>query len=277
MRRLARLAGFVLAITILFMPALASDKANSFYKQGVDAEARSNYEQAYEFYKQAYDLKPKEVKYRAAFTRIRFYASASHVHKGQGLRDQGHLEEALAEFQTAAAIDPANFYAAQELKRTQNLIEDQKKNPGQSLEKPPTGLSALAQQAAGPVELHAISNTPITLRMTEDSKNVYTAIGKIAGLNVLFDPDYTSRRITIELNGVSLNQALEIVALESKTFYRPVTPNTVFVAADTPAKRKELEQSVIKTFYLGTFPVPTIYRTPSTPFARFLTYNAFSR
>src|SRR3954462_3624683 len=133
MRRLARLAGFVLAITILFMPALASDKANAFYKQGVDAEARSNYEQAYDFYKQAYDLKPKEVKYRAAFTRIRFYASASHVHKGQQLRDQGHLEEALAEFQTAVGIDPANFYAAQELKRTHNLIEDQKKNPGQSL------------------------------------------------------------------------------------------------------------------------------------------------
>jgi general secretion pathway protein D len=256
MRRLVRLAGFILALTICFsLPALA-DKANTAYKQGVDAEARSNYEQAYEFYKQAYDLKPTEVKYRAAFTRIRFYASASHVHKGQQLRDQGHLEEALAEFQIAVTIDPANFYAGQELKRTQVLIEEQKKNPGQTGEKPPTGLSALAQQAAGPVELHPISNTPITLRMTEDSKVVYTAIGKIAGLNVLFDPDYTSRRITIELNGVSLNQALEIVALESKTFYRPVTPNTVFVASDTPAKRKELEQSVIKTFYLGNVSSP---------------------
>src|SRR3954464_2743738 len=126
MRRLARLAGFVLAITILFMPALASDKANSFYKQGVDAEARSNYEQAYEFYKQAYDLKPKEVKYRAAFTRIRFYASSALVHKGQILRDKGQLEEALVAFQQAVEIDPANFYAAQELRRTQQLIKNQK-------------------------------------------------------------------------------------------------------------------------------------------------------
>jgi general secretion pathway protein D len=252
MRRLVRLAGFALALTVS-LPALA-DKANTAYKQGVDAEARSNYEQAYEFYRQAYELKPKEIKYRAAFTRIRFYASASHVHKGQQLRDQGHLEEALAEFQTAVGIDPANFYAAQELKRTQSAI-DEKKNPSQS-EKPPGGLSSLAQHAAGPVELHPISNTPITLRMTEDAKNVYTAIGKIAGLNVLFDPDYTSRRITIELNGVSLYQALEIVALESKTFYRPVTPNTIFIASDTPAKRKELEQSVIKTFYLGNVSSP---------------------
>src|SRR5207245_226454 len=78
-----------------------------------------------------------------------------------------------------------------------------------------------------------------------------------AGINVLFDPDYTSRRIKVELNGVTLEEALEIVALESKTFWRPVTPNTIFVAQDNPAKRKELEQSVLKTFYLSNLSQPT--------------------
>ena len=63
--------------------------------------------------------------------------------------------------------------------------------------------------------------------------------------------------ISIELNGVTLEEALEIIALESKTFWRPVTPNTIFVAADNPAKRKELEQSVIKTFYLVELSQPT--------------------
>jgi general secretion pathway protein D len=73
----------------------------------------------------------------------------------------------------------------------------------------------------------------------------------------LFDPDYTSRQIKVELNGVSLEEALQIVAMESKTFWRPVTPNTIFVAADNPAKRKDLEQSVIKTFYLSNLSQPT--------------------
>ena len=86
---------------------------------------------------------------------------------------------------------------------------------------------------------------------------IYETVGKLAGVNVLFDPDYTSRRIRIELNGVTLRDALEIVALESKTFWRPVTANTIFVAADNPAKRKELEQSVIKTFYLSNVSQPT--------------------
>ena len=112
------------------------------------------------------------------------------------------------------------------------------------------------EEAQGPVELAPISDTPITLKLSEDSKTVYESIGKLAGINVLFDPDYTSRRIRVDLNGVTLEQALEITALESKTFWRPVTPNTIFVAADTPAKRKELEQSVIRTFYLTNLSQP---------------------
>src|SRR5437868_9723660 len=107
----------------------------------------------------------------------------------------------------------------------------------------PSGLQQRVQEAQGPVELAAISNIPITLKLTEDSKVIYETVGKLAGINVLFDPDYTSRRIKIELNGVTLEEALEIIALESKTFWRPVTPNTIFVAGDNPGKRKELEQS----------------------------------
>ena len=49
------------------------------------------------------------------------------------------------------------------------------------------------EEATGPVELAPISQTPITLKLTEDAKTVYETIGKLAGINVLFDPDYTSK------------------------------------------------------------------------------------
>src|SRR5438067_1300698 len=135
---------------------------------------------------------------------------------------------------------------------------DAAKAPGPKAAAPaPSGLQQRVQEAQGPVELAAISNAPITLKLTEDTKVIYETVGKLAGINVLFDPDYTSRRVKIELNGVTLQEALEIIALESKTFWRPVTPNTIFVAADTPAKRKDIEQSVIKTFYLANLSQPT--------------------
>lgn len=252
---LIRPAAAIALLVVLALPA-AADKAKSLFNQGKDAEARQNYEAAYDYYKQAFDLKPKDLTYRAAYERLRFLAAASMVHKGQLLRDAGKLEEALAEFKKAAETDPSSFIAQQEIRRTQKMIDQASAQQPQSSARPPGPLEKMLQSAGGPIELAPISNVPITLKLTEDTKVIYETVGKLAGINVLFDPDYTSRRIRIELNGVTLNQALEIIALQSKTFWRPVTPNTIFVAADTPAKRKEIEQSVIKTFYLSNVSTP---------------------
>jgi general secretion pathway protein D len=256
MTRLTRPALFLVLLYLILVPAFAADSAKSLYEKGSDAEARQNYEQAYEFYKQAYTLKPKDLKYRASYERTKFLSAASHVHRGQILRDAGKLDQALVEFQKAAEIDPSSFIAQQELRRTQQMIrEGQNPQPQAS-----AGASALRRRldsAQGPVELTPIANVPITLKLTEDTKVIYETIGKLAGINVLFDPDYTGRRVRIELNGVTLEDALEVVSFETKTFWRPVTPNTIFVAQDNPAKRKELEQNVIKTFYLSNLSQPT--------------------
>src|SRR5438067_745511 len=255
MLRLIRPAAIILLVVAISLSAAAS--ANSLFKKGKDAEARQNYEQAYEYYKQAYDLKPKDLAYRAAYERLRFYAGASHVKRGQLLRDSGKLDEALAEFQQAVEVDPSSPIAQQEIRRTQQMIDAAKAPGPKAAAAAPSGLQQRVQEAQGPVELATISNIPITLKLTEDTKVIYETVGKLAGINVLFDPDYTSRRVKIELNGVTLEQALQIIALESKTFWRPVTPNTIFVASDTPAKRKDVEQSVIKTFYLANLSQPT--------------------
>src|SRR6184192_4052187 len=255
MLRLIRPAAIILLVVAISLSAAAS--ANSLFKKGKDAEARQNYEQAYEYYKQAYDLKPKDLAYRAAYERLRFYAGASHVKRGQLLRDSGKLDEALAEFQKAVEVDPSSPIAQQEIRRTQQMIDAAKAPGPKAAAAAPSGLQQRVQEAQGPVELATISNIPITLKLTEDTKVIYETVGKLAGINVLFDPDYTSRRVKIELNGVTLEQALQIIALESKTFWRPVTPNTIFVASDTPAKRKDVEQSVIKTFYLANLSQPT--------------------
>ena len=256
MRRLKRPAVLLLLVAVMSLVGAAADKAKSLYNQGQDAEARQNNESAYDFYKQAYDLKPKDLRYRAAFERSRFLAASSHVHRGQKLRDEGNMDEAVAEFRKALDIDPSLFIAKQELNRTLKIINDARNPPPQAAG-PPNSLERRVREAPGPVELTPVSNIPITVKMTEDSKVIYQTIGQLAGINVLFDPDYTSRRIKVELNGVTLEDALEITALESKTFWRPVTPNTIFVAQDNPAKRKELEQSVLKTFYLSNLSQPT--------------------
>ena len=258
MRPVMRPALFLWLVAALTLPALA-DKAKDLFEKGRDAEARQQYEAAYDFYKQAYDLKPKDLRYRAAFEHARFEAASSIVHRGQKLREDGKLDEAVAEFQKALDIDPSLFVAKQELIRTQKLINDQR-NPQPQAAGPPATLERRVHEATGPVELAPISNVITSVKMTDKSDTVYRTIGQLAGINVLLDPDYTPRPIKVELNNVSLEEALEITALESKTFWRPVTTNTIFVAADNPAKRKELEQSVLKTFYLTNLSQPTEFQ-----------------
>ena len=171
MRRLIRPALFVLFLLCLGLPVLARhvDSAKAFYEKGADAEARQDYVQAFDYFKQAYNLKPKDLRYRTAFERTRFYAASSHVHRGQILRDAGKLDEAAVEFQKGLETDPSSFIAQQELKRTLQMIKEEQNPQPQAAAPGTTALRKRLESAQGPVELAPISNVPITLKVTEKS------------------------------------------------------------------------------------------------------------
>ncbi len=258
MRLFSRVAVALLACTF-FAPIASGESPKSLYKKGLQAEARQDYQAAYEFYKQAYDQKPEVLSYRVKYERLRFLAAAAHVHSGLQLRDSGNLQGALAEFQKAAQIDPSNFSAQQEVQRTQEMIRNQN-GPGAAEANPPKEdmLRQRIEQAQGPVDLAPIEDRALTLSLSGDTKRFYQTIGKLAGINILFDPDFQPRQLPVlELNGVTLEGAFNMISLESGTFWRPITNNTIFVAADTPAKRKQFEQNVIKTFYLSNYSQPS--------------------
>ena len=82
----------------------------------------------------------------------KFLAAASHVHRGQLLRESGKLDEAVAEFQKAGTIDPSSFIAQQELQKTQEMIS-QANNPQQAVAPTPNLLKKILTEAQGPVEL----------------------------------------------------------------------------------------------------------------------------
>ncbi len=73
---------------------------------------------------------------------------------------------------------------------------------------------------------------------------------------MVFDPDFTSRRIPVELPSNTLEQALDTVALESKSFWKPLTSSVIFVAPDNPQKRRDVEDEEVRTFYLSNTLTP---------------------
>jgi len=221
----------------------------SFYKKGQDAEAREDYDAAYQNFQKAYSMAPKNEVYRTAYLRVRFTDAAMHVTKGRNLAASGDEQAALVELLRAAEIDPSNEAAQQEIAKIRANHPDQ---PQAQRKSPISATTQADMEGIGsPALLKPMNSDPFLLRMTEDSKTVYQAIGKAAGINVLFDPDYISKRIQVDLTNVSLMDALRIVGTLSGTFWRPITQNTIFVAANTRSKRAELDEQAVQTFYLS--------------------------
>ena len=242
-----------------------AQSASAWDKRGANAEARDDFDAAFEAYRQAHLKKPKDMRYKTHYERLRFQSANAHVDRGRVLRQAGDVDGAINEFTRALQIDPGNQAASQELEQTSKP----KAPPGAAAVGPGGANAGVPLQANGdeqtpyqqqvqkdilslgaPVTLQPISNDPITLHMVEDTKVIYQAIGKAAGLNVIFDPEYTSKRIPVDLTSVSLADALRIVGTLSGTFWKPVTPNTLFVAQNNRTKRQDLDDLAVQTFYL---------------------------
>ncbi len=233
-----------------------AQSAGSFNKRGQQAEVREDYDTAYEAYKRAVQKQPKNLAFKAHFERMRFLAAVQHIDRGRVLRQNGDYTGAIQQFIRAAEIDPSNQAAQQEIEITQR-------------EQPPAGLTGPAAVAqaeqmsqqhqmleavnsiAPPIELKTVTTETYTLHAVEDVKVLYQAIGKQAGLNVIFDPDYTSKRIPFEVTNVSLSDALRILGTIAGTFYKPITANTIFVAQNSRTKRTDLDEVSVQTFYLS--------------------------
>ena len=252
----ASCAAVVLILGLLlfsFTPRVLAkgESASKYYKRGQAAEAKEDVESAYADYYKAYQLKPQDLRYKTSYERLRFTAASLHVKQGETLRSQGDITGALTEFLRALEIDPSNELAQQEIRATRQKAMGQGKPQAQDQEMPipPTAEREMSEMG-GPIHLKPISDEPLTLHMTEDSKVIYETVGKAAGINVLFDPAYTSKRIQVDLANTDLYDALRIIGVVSDTFWRPITPNTIFVAENNRQKRTELDDQAVQTFYL---------------------------
>jgi general secretion pathway protein D len=241
------------AVLAFAMLLAGCPKGNQDYDAGRKAEAIQDYDTALVHYEQALRSDPTNAEYKLREANVRFADGQYHLEQGEKALKQGQLQLALGEFQKAQAVDPSNAAADQEVKRTMDLLaaktaaETPKINPN-----PPNDSDLLA----APPELKPLSREPINLKMTNDSRAVFETIAKLAGLSVIFDPDFTSRRISVDLPNITLEEALDAVSFESKAFWQPMTSNVILIAPDNPQKRRDIEDEEVKTFYLSNTLTP---------------------
>jgi len=244
---------FVLSVGIGLVAA-GCPKGGNEYDQARKAETLQDLDTALQYYQKAYNSDPRNAAYRLKLNQIRFEASQVHAKQGVKLRDNGDLQAAVAEFQRAATIDPSNEAASQELRKTLGLIaEKNRQTDAQANAESETNDSAYA---SAPPELKPLSRSPINLKASDDAKVVFNTIAKLAGVGVIFDTDFAARRISVDFNNVTLEQALDIACLQSKAWWKPVTENMIFVIQDTAQKHRDYDETVVRTFYLSNITQP---------------------
>ena len=235
---------FLGCVSFLFLAGCHQGKTQ--YEFARKAEALQDLDAALGYYQKALQQEPNNATYMLKVNQLRFEASQEHLKKGVRLRKEGDFTEALAELRRAGVVDPSNPVAQQEISNTVGLMAQRGRGePGAS--EP----SSSDKFATSPPEIKPLSRSPITLRMSNDAKIVFDTIGKLAGLTVLYDPEFPARRISIELNDVDLEQALDLTCFESKAFWKPATQNAIYVISDQPQKRRDYDDEIMRVFYLS--------------------------
>jgi general secretion pathway protein D len=222
------------------------------WRAGERAETSKNYDLAVVEYTKALRANPSDDNVRLALDRAKLRASQEHAFRARTLAGAERYEEALGEYQIASELNPSDALVDEALRavrlklRTKIAVTNNGKTELESLIErsrglPPPGL-----------DLPADAKLPDSLVFSSaSSRNVLRSIAQFAGLNVVFDPGFRDEIINADLRKMSLVDALTSVTASTRTFYRVSAQRTITIIPDTPAKRREYEESVVQTLYLS--------------------------
>jgi general secretion pathway protein D len=269
-----RLVAAVLA-AVLVGPAVPLEaktrKGDRFLSDGRTQERKKDWDGALNSYERALSEDPSDVVYQMAAQKTRFQASQAHLDAGFKARAEGQLGDALIEFQRAFGINPGSSVADQEIRRTQQMIERERRRLQETgkeaspEEKALTPSEEAKKQVRDKIErmlpvpeLKPLNNEPINLKMNNQTPKVlFETVAKVAGLNVIWDPEYQpGRNLSIELNNSTYDEALDDLAVLTKSFWKPLSANTIFITNDNRNKRNDYEEQVLKVFYLSNVNTP---------------------
>src|SRR5579862_2695435 len=197
----------------------------------------------------------------------------------------------MGEFQKALIADPSSSIAIQEMKRTQEMIEGAKKQgPGGAAARGLTPVEQMRrdneqrmESILSPPQLKPPLRSVGPLKINnQPPKVIYETVGKLAGVNVLFDSQFTppNRNFNLDLSQSTPDQAFDYLAVLTHTFWKPISANAIFVTEDNPTKHRDYDDEVVRTFYVTNATsaqefqeIATAIRTVAD-IRRVFTYNA---
>ena len=243
-----RLKGLALLVGLTVLAAgCAAGKA---YRQGDAATRAGNLDEAVAAYRRAVQAAPNNTQFRIALERTMLAASRSHLEKARDFEQKDQLDAAISEYRLAAEYDPSNRLASAKVAALDRMIRDRIESS-----RPAPAIQALRERAraASPEPiLNPASREPLVVRFNNASlKDVLSAVSGLTGINITYDRDVQDRAITVQLDGVTLEGALNQIMTMNQLSYKVVSDRSIFVFPDNAQKHAIYDEQVVRTFYIS--------------------------
>jgi general secretion pathway protein D len=237
----------VLLVCALVAGGCAASKA---FRQGESSMRAGNLDEAVAAYRKAVQAAPDNTNYKIALQRAMQAASRAHLERAHEFELKDQLEAALGEYRQASEYDPSNRLATSKVAELDRTIRDriEASRPVPPIQQ----LRERARAASAEPILNPASREPLNLRFNNVSlRDILGVIGSSTGINISYDREVQDRAATVQLDGVTLEQALNQIMTMNQLSYKVLSDRSIFVFPDTPPKHAQYDEQVVRTFYLS--------------------------
>ena len=241
-----------IAAVLLLCLCAGGCAASAALRRGADAERRQDYDFAVVEYTKALRLHPDDATARLSLERAKLRAAQDHFNRGRRQAAAGKFDQALVEFEVASELNPTSGDIDEELRATRNKLRAKVAVAREGKTELQTIIERARDLPPPGMDLPQGVKMPASLTFRDaSSRDVYTAIARLANISLIFDTAFRDTPVTVDLRNTTLEDALGTVAGATRTFFRVVAAKTVVVIPDTAAKRREYEEEIVRTFYLS--------------------------
>ena len=239
-----------LAVLATVAATAAGCAASQAFHNGGVAMRAGDLDQAVAYYRTAVQEAPDNANYKIALQRAMLAASRAHLDKAHEFEEKGQLEAARGEYQLASEYDPANRQAAAKVVSLDQTIRARLEaaRPKPAIEQ----LRERVRAASAEPLLNPASREPLNLRFTNANiRDILNFISNASGINITYDRDLRDQPATVQLDGVTLEQALTQILATNALSYKVLSERSILVFPDTAQKHQTYDDQVVQTFYVS--------------------------